>query len=158
MRSNELARLLRVGIGIAALVALIGIGVAKMLHQSAALLSEARRWAALDSREARRLAFGAAYSDAIETIRRALPGDAWYLLVPPRETAATGWEQWVRYDLAPRRPILVQPHGGHRVRGPKGAVVPERVRWAVLPDADGTPRLVPRRKLRAELRALDGRR
>ncbi len=157
MRPNELARLLRAGIGIGALAVLIGVGTAKMLHRSAALFSEARRWVALDSREARRLAFGAAYSDAIEAIRRALPDDAWYLLVPPRETAATGWEQWVRYDLAPRRPILVQPHGGHRVRGPKGAVVPEWVRWAVLPDADGTPRLVPRRQLRAELKALDGR-
>ena len=149
MRSNELARLLRVGIGVGALVALTGIGAAKMLYRSGLLLSDARRWAHLDALEARRRTFGWAYSDAIESIRRALPSDAWYLLVPPRETAATGWEMWVRYDLAPRRPILIQPNGGHRVRGPKGEVVPEWVRWAVLPDENGMPRLVPRKELRA---------
>jgi hypothetical protein len=151
-------RLFRVGIGIGALVALMGFGAAKMLYRSGTFLSEARRWAALDSREARRLTFGADYSDAIETLRRTLPSDAWYLLVPPRETAATGWEQWVRYDLAPRRPILIQTRGGHRVRGPSGEAVPAWVRWAVLPDENGTPRLVPRKELRAELRALDDRR
>ena len=151
-------RLLRLGIGIGALVALTGIGAAKMLYRSGAFLSEARRWAAYAARTARQRTFGIAYTDAIDTIRRTLPSDAWYLLVPPRETAATGWEQWVRYDLAPRRPILIQPSGGHRVRGPGGEAVPEWVRWAVLPDADGTPRLVPRKELRAELRALDDRR
>jgi hypothetical protein len=150
-------RLLRVGVGVGALVVLIGAGVANMLYRSCLLLSESRPWSALDPLESRRLASGAAYTDAIESIRRALPRDAWYLLVPDKVSPATGWEFWVRYDLAPRRPILIQPRAGRGLRGPNGGAIPKRVRWAVMPDDDGVPRLLTREETLARLRAHVGR-
>jgi hypothetical protein len=148
--------LLRAGVGTGALVALIGTGVMNMLHRSSLLLSEARDWTHLDSREARRRASGAAYTDAIESIRRALPRDAWYLLVPYKVSSTTGWEFWVRYDLAPRRPILIQPRARRGLRAPNGGAVPKWVRWAVIPDDNGVPLLLTREETLARLRAHDG--
>ncbi|HEV8582255.1 MAG TPA: hypothetical protein VGX68_24555 [Thermoanaerobaculia bacterium] len=146
-------RHLRVGAGTVALVLLIGTGVAHMVHRSSLVLSDARRWAALDLREARRKTFGAAYTDAIQTIRRELPSDATYLLVP--RSTPVGWELWIRYDLAPRRPILLQPRAGGGLRGPKGTAVPKWVDWAVVPGDEGVPVLVTRGQLLSGRRAHD---
>jgi hypothetical protein len=55
--------------------------------------------------EGRARIFGPAYTDAIEEIRRAIPKDAAYLLVDAG--GKTGSAYWVRFDLAPRRPILL---------------------------------------------------
>jgi len=149
-------RLLRVGVGVGALVALIGAGVTNMLYRSNLLLSDARHWAKLDPLEARRLTFGAAYTDAIRSIGRTLPSDARYFLVPYQ--ADTGWEFRVRYDLAPRLPILVEPQARDGLRGPYGKV-PKRVRWVVLADEDGIPLLLTRQETLARLRKShdDGR-
>jgi hypothetical protein len=135
---------------------LIGAGVTNMLYRSGLLLSEAREWADLDSLEARRRASGAAYTEAIATIRRTLPRDAWYLLVPYKVSSTDGWELWVRYDLAPRRPILIQPRARHGIHGPNGGAVPKWVHWAVLPGDDGVPLLLTREETLARLRAHDG--
>lgn len=148
-------RSLRLAVGAGALVLLIGTGVANMLYRSSLVLADARRWAALDLREARRRTFGAAYTDAVEAIRRELPSDASYLLVP-RHTPI-GWELWVRYDLAPRRPILIQSRAGGGLRGPKGTAVPKRVDWAVVPGDEGVPVLLTRDQFLAGRRSHVGR-
>jgi len=129
-----------------------------MLYRSGRLLADARRWASLDALEARRRTFGAAYTKAIDTIRRELPPNASYLLVPENTTAAPGWELWVRYDLAPRRPILIQPRGGHGLRGPKGTAIPKRIDRAVVPGDGGVPVLLRRDELLARRRGRDDRR
>jgi hypothetical protein len=156
LRSDRIPHLLRAGVGVGALVALIGTGVTNMLYRSSLLLSDARHWADLDSLEARRLTSGAAYTDAIESIRRTLPSGTWYLLVPYKVSATTGWELWVRYDLAPRRPILIQPRARRGLRAPNGGAVPKWVRWAVIPDDNGVPLLLTREETLARLRAHDG--
>jgi hypothetical protein len=155
LRSNKTLRLLRVGAGAGALVILIGAGVTNMLYRSGLLLSDAREWADLDPLEARRRTSGAAYTDAIESIRRSLPRDAWYLLVPDK-VSTTGWELWVRYDLAPRRPILIQPRARRGLRRLNGGAVPKWVRWVVLPGDDGVPLLLTREETLARLSAHDG--
>lgn len=128
-----------------------------MIYRSSRILSEAGRWAKLDPGEARRRAFGAEYMGAIDGIRRALPEDSWYLLVSPEKTEADGWALWVRYDLAPRRPVLIQARAKGGLRSPSGAGMPKWVRWAVLPDVSGRPLLMTREEALARLKARDTR-
>jgi len=139
------------------LAVLIGAGAVNMIHRSWQLLAEAGRWAKLDSSEARRRSFGAAYTSAVDGIRRALPEDSWYLLVSPERTEADGWALWVRYDLAPRRPVLIQARAGGALRSPSGAGMPKWVHWAVLPDGEGRPLLLTREEALVRLKARDRR-
>jgi hypothetical protein len=143
-------------VGAAALAAILGVGTAYMIFRSAGFLADARRWARLTPAEARRRAFGAAYTDAVETIRRELPEDAWYLLIPPKDYEATGWAVWLRHDLAPRRPVLIEPRAGRRFRTVNGAAAPKRVRWAVLQSDGNLPVLMTRDEALARLRARGG--
>ncbi len=143
-------------LGAAALTALLAPGTIHMIYRSGAVLSDARRWARLTPAEARRRAFGAAYVDAVEAIRRELPEDAWYLLVPPSDSEETGWAVWLRHDLAPRRPILIEGRAGRGFHTANGAAPPRRVRWAVLPGDGGLPVLLAREEALARLRARGG--
>jgi len=146
---------LRAAAGLGALVLLIGTGAASSIYRSSLLLVDARRWAALGPLEARRLAFGAAYVEAIESIRRELPASAPYLLVPRDAPASAGWELWVRYDLAPRRPVLIRSRADGRLSGPRGTAVPQRVDWAVVHGDGDIPLLLSRAELLARRRAPD---
>jgi hypothetical protein len=150
-------RRLRVGVGVGVLVVLIGVGAVNMIYRSGRLLAEASRWAKLDPLETRRRTFGASYTGAIEGIRRSLPEDSWYLLVSPERTEADGWALWVRYDLAPRRPVLIQARAGGALRSPGGAGMPKWVHWAVLPDGEGRPLLLTREEALVRLKAHDRR-
>jgi hypothetical protein len=144
-------------VGAAALAALLGVGAVQMIYRSGLLLSSAGRWARLTPAEARRRAFGAAYMDAVEAIRRDLPEDAWYLLVPPKDFEATGWAVWLRHDLAPRRPFLVERRVRHRLFAANGAIAPKRARWAVMAGDGGVPVLLTREEALARMRGRDGR-
>jgi hypothetical protein len=57
-----------------------------------------------DEVAARRRVWGDAYVDAIETIRRAIPDGAEYLIVVDKRP---GTPDYVAYDLAPRRPLYL---------------------------------------------------
>lgn len=143
--------------GAAALAALLGVGTVHMVYRSGKVLAGAGRWARLTPEQARRRAFGAAYMDAVEAIRRELPEDAWYLLVPPKNFEATGWAVWLRHDLAPRRPILIESRTGRRgLRTVDGAAAPRWVGWAILPGDGGVPVLLTRDEALARLRARGG--
>jgi hypothetical protein len=135
-------------------VALLGTGAVHMVYRSGKLLADAGHWARLSPAEARRLAFGAAYVDAVDAIRRDLPEDAWYLLFPARDPD-TGWEVWLRHDLAPRRAVLIEARSGRRLRTANGAAAPKRVRWAILPGDNGVPELMTREEAVARLKARD---
>jgi hypothetical protein len=149
-------RRLRALAGAVALAALLGMGTLHMVYRSGLLLSSAGRWARLTPAEARRRAFGAAYVDAVEVIRRQLPEDAWYLLVPPKDFEETGWAAWLRHDLAPRRPILIESRDGRRLRTLNGATPPRWVRWAILSGDGGAPLLLTREEALDRLRARGG--
>lgn len=143
-------------VGAAALAALLGVGAVFMVYRSAGLLSDARHWSRLTPAEARREAFGPAYVDAVEAIRRQLPEDAWYLIVPPQDFEETGWAVWLRHDLAPRRPVLVEGRIRHKLITAGGTVAPRRARWAVVAGDGGVPVLLTREEALVRLRARGG--
>lgn len=78
-----------------------------------------------------------------------------YLLVPRDAPASAGWELWVRYDLAPRRPVLMRSRADGRLSGPRGTAVPQRVDWAVVRGDGDIPLLLSRAELLARRRAPD---
>jgi hypothetical protein len=96
-----------------AALALAGVHVAwagrLAVAGAAARLREAAHHRGEDPAAARGRVFGAAYVAAIEEIRRAVPPDGVYLLVDAQESEEGGLF-WVRFDLAPRRALLL----GHR--------------------------------------------
>lgn len=56
--------------------------------------------------DARRRVYGDAYWNGIEALRAAIPKDGAYFMAA--RTDGDGKENWVRFDLAPRRPWLVE--------------------------------------------------
>ena len=151
--SPRALRLLRTLVSTGALAVLLGKGGFDMVDRSCRLLAEAGRWGKLTPGEARQRTFGVAYTDAIDAIRRDLPGDAWYLLFPPRPPTDPGWAMWVRYDLAPRRPVLIESR--HGLSTANGMSAPRWVRWAVLAGEDGMPQLATRDAALARLGLSD---
>ncbi len=79
---------------------------------------------------------GAAFADAIAAIRRTVPEDEPYLIVA-ENAPEEGDENWVRYELAPRRAILVRgrPRSARALR----QRVPAGVRWVVVTRGKGAP-------------------
>lgn len=55
--------------------------------------------------DARRRAYGEAYWNGIEALQAEIPKDGAYFL--SKDTEAEGTDYWIRFDLAPRKPILV---------------------------------------------------
>lgn len=90
--------------------------------------------------EGRARVFGPAYTGAIEEIRRAIPKDAAYLLIDAG--GKSGAAYWVRFDLAPRRPILLgTPEQIRREKASKD--LSSRPRWIVIvPPSAGPPALL----------------
>jgi len=82
--------------------------------------------------------FGAPYARRIEEIRRAIPPDGAYALVDG-DGAELGGAVWVRFDLEPRRAILL----GLRKDLPGAAElrrrIPPEARWVVVAYAEGPP-------------------
>ncbi len=94
----------------------------------------------LDPEAARERAFGAEYAQAIEEIRRIVPEGAAYVLAADGAVIT----DFVAYDLAPRKPLLVD--GGR----PTVRTLRERADatglprfTVVVPGAGAPPRLVP---------------
>src|SRR5436305_3852110 len=72
---------------------------------------------------------GEAFAEAIAAIRRAVPVDESYLLVAENDPEE-GDENWVRYELAPRRAVLVRgrPRSARSLR----QRIPAGIRWVVV--------------------------
>lgn len=94
--------------------------------------------------------FGAAYARAIEQIRRTIPPDSAYAMVNG-DAVDHGGPIWVRFDLAPRRAILLDLRDTRAV--PRA--IPGAVRWIVVVYAEKPPEIVERSRL---LRHLEERR
>ena len=94
------------------LLAVLGLFLG--LNAPAALMKSLRRikqgwelrYETLD--ESRKRLFGSEYVESVNALRRSIPPDGEYLLVrgPRAEEEAA---LWVRYDLAPRRALLLDP-------------------------------------------------
>lgn len=83
--------------------------------------------------EVRAHAFGRRYLAAIAEIRRAIPENDPYLL---SELDEPGSFLWVRFDLLPRRAILLRPGGS-----PGFDCWRDQVRWEVVAVGSGRPPL-----------------
>ncbi len=102
------------------LLAVLGLFLG--LNAPAALLKSLRRikqgWELRHETpsESRKRLFGDEYVESVEAIRKSVPPDGEYLLVigPNTEEEAA---LWVRYDLAPRRALLLDQSGASLARG-----------------------------------------
>ncbi len=66
--------------------------------------------------DARRRAYGEAYWNRIEALRAEIPKDGAYVL--SKDAVAEGSGYWIRFDLAPRKPILVAPKTSRELHAP----------------------------------------
>ena len=130
----------------------LAVAVPLTAWRAAQTLAGALRAAGESPLEQRRHLFGPAYADGIEAIRRAIPPDGAYLLVNGA-TADEGARLWVRFDLAPRRPVFA---GGLRgLRNPRRQQerIPADLAWVVVARGrGGAPELMDRQQFLARLR------
>lgn len=100
-----MCRLLISALAFLVFVVFLAVSLPWMALRSAKRAAHAIRYLDETRIEGRARVFGPAYTDAIEEIRRAIPKDAAYLLIDAG--GKSGAAYWVRFDLAPRRPILL---------------------------------------------------
>ncbi|HEX5760571.1 MAG TPA: hypothetical protein VF121_15400 [Thermoanaerobaculia bacterium] len=93
-------------VALALIAAHLAVALPLALGRSAKRLVAAARQLDETPAEARRRVFGAAYVAAIEEARRAIPVDGIYLLVDA-QSGEEGAQDWVRFDLAPRRALFL---------------------------------------------------
>jgi hypothetical protein len=121
----------RAALGLLAVYLLAAIPPA--LGSTARGLRAAARTAGLAAAEVRARVFGRRYVAAVDRIRLAIPVDEPYLLTEQREPGAM---LWVRFDLLPRRAVVVQPQTR------PGDCWLEQVRWTVVGVGLGRPPLL----------------
>jgi hypothetical protein len=126
--------------GMLALYLLIAIPAA--LRRAAFGLRAAVKTAGLPAGEVRARVFGRRYVAAVDRIRRRIPEDEPYLL-SGQALAGSGTHQetqgamlWVRFDLLPRRALVVQ------AQSRPGDCWLEQVRWLVVGVGLGQPPLL----------------
>lgn len=84
--------------------------------------------------------WGEQYTQRIEQIRRVIPPDGVYILVNG-DRIDHGAPIWVRFDLAPRRAVLLTRHHLNRPRVVRRKV-PGSARWVVVAAEGKLPELV----------------
>jgi len=112
------------------------------LRNTALRLRAAVRTAGLSTAGMRARVFGQEYTESILRLRRTLPDDEPYLL---STTGDLGSLLWVRFDLLPRRAILLRP------TAPDGAAADcwqDQIRWLVTATGVRRPPLLEERTTR----------
>ncbi|HEX4962161.1 MAG TPA: hypothetical protein VF173_15100 [Thermoanaerobaculia bacterium] len=128
-------------LGLLALYLLIAIPMS--LRNTYLRLRTAVRTAGLPAAAVRERAFGPAYVAAIEQIRRTIPEDEPYLLSQAdKPFLASELDQpaamlWVRFDLLPRRAMVLRSPGALEGRSPD--CWRDQVRWLVVATFPGRP-------------------
>jgi len=95
--------------------------------------------------------WGETFTQSIGEIRRVIPPDGVYVLVNG-DAADKGAPIWLRYELAPRRAILV-PHADLRRPRRVRERIPGSARWVVVASEGRVPKLIDRARF---LRRLGG--
>ena len=132
MRSRWLPR---AALGLVAVYLLIAVPLA--LRSTGRGLHTAAATAGVPTAELRPRVFGRGYAAAVERIRRTIPVDEPYQLTELREPGAM---LWVRFDLLPRRAVVVRPESR------PGDCWLNQVRWVVVGTGlDRPPLLLERR-------------
>ncbi len=131
--------------GLVAFAAFASFALPVGIRNAAAGLASGVRQRGDDAREALVRLRGAAYADALDRIRAAIPEDGEYLLLENDE--ARDAVRAVRVDLAPRRAVVGGRTGDVR-RNVTVDALPKLPRWTVIPAiAEPGPRLVETRAL-----------
>lgn len=132
-------RLLSSALALLVFAVFLAISLPWMATRSAKRVAHAIRHLDETRIEGRARVFGPAYTEAIEEIRRAIPEDAAYLLVDAG--GESGAAYWVRFDLAPRRPILLGTP--EQIRREEAKSLSSGHRWIVVaPPATQPPILL----------------
>jgi hypothetical protein len=118
-------------------VAYLAIAISAGLRNTVLRLRAAAGTAGMAPAAVRARVFGPRYEAAIEQIRRVIPEDEPYLLTERNEPGAL---LWVRYDLLPRRAMVVEPDSR------QGDCWLEQLRWMVVGVGLGKPPLLYRRQ------------
>lgn len=116
-------------------IAYLAIAIPVGLRNTFLRLRVAAKIAGAPLAEVRAHAFGRRYAATIDAIRRAIPIDEPYLL---SELDEPGSLLWVRFDLLPRRAIVLRRGGSPE---PGFDCWREQVRWEVVATGSGRPPL-----------------
>ena len=142
--------LFRAAVGLGALAAFLATAVPVTLGNAGRLALQARENARLGAAEAHGRLLGESFVRSLDEIRRRIPEDGAYFLLDGW-TAEEGSALWVRYELAPRRALLLG-------RNPMRIVRRHPLDWAVIANPPGTPaRLLSRQELLDQLDRNAGR-
>jgi hypothetical protein len=114
----------------------LAVAVPVGLYQTFLRLRAAAATARLGTQEMRSLVFGRRYNAAIVAMRRAIPVDEPYLL---DSTAEPGAILWVRFDLLPRRAVVLRPELAAALASD---CLLRQVRWKVVGIGVGRPPLL----------------
>lgn len=130
------------------------------LGRSVRRIERAFRYAGESVLAERSRALGAAYARAIERIRGTIPRDGVYAVVNGDEDdeADRGGAIWVRFDLAPRRAILLGKASDLEDAQSIRRKLPAEVRWVVVAYGGKPPELVERSSFVRSLRRVEERR
>ena len=124
------------------------------LGRSVRRIERAFRYRGESALEERSRVFGAAYARAIEQIRRVIPPDGVYAMVNG-DAVDHGGPIWVRFDLAPRRAVLLGRASQLRDAQAVRRKIPGAAHWIVVAYAEKPPEIVERSRF---LRYLEARR
>jgi hypothetical protein len=128
-------------VALAVLGACVLPSVPGAVSRTAANIADLARHAGESFGETRVRVFGEAWVARIAEIRRQIPEDAAYFLVDA--AAGTDGKNWVRRELAPRRPILLGWMSARRREFLFPARPPDAPEFVVIAREGGPPDLVP---------------
>lgn len=124
------------------------------MGRSVRRIERAFRYRGESTLDERSRVFGPAYAVAIEQIRSTIPRHGVYAMVNG-DPVDHGGPLWIRFDLAPRRAILLGRPSDLRDAGKVREKIPARVRWIVVAYGAKPPEIVERARF---LRHLERRR
>jgi hypothetical protein len=136
------SRLLPLG-ALALALAYLAVSVPRALRETGLRLRWAAATAGLSAGDVRQLVFGEPYVAAVEQIRRAIPVHEPYLLA---ERDPEGSILWVRFDLLPRRAIVVREAGSAAPAPLAHDCLVDQLRWKVVGVSHGRPPLLLERR------------
>jgi len=136
--------------GWAALALFIALALPETLAKAKLHFDRGREQMHLSSLEARSRVLGTSYVRSLQEIRHLIPEEDAYFLVDAG-TAGESSPLWVRYELAPRRAVLLGPVAALKWKDLR-RVRRSPISWVVMAYPSGTPaRALPRDEFAAEL-------
>lgn len=127
----------------------LAVALPAALDRSEELVDQAIEHSGETVIEERSRVWGAFYTQRIEEIRRLIPLEEPYILVNG-DAIDHGAPIWVRFDLAPRRAILLRRGALHRPRLARKRI-PGTARWVVVAYQERLPELIEKSRFLRQL-------